>query len=79
MIFSNIICSSLTPLHVASEKSHLDAMELLIKGGAKVRGICYDLTMISHLVLERFYFNSTSKRKLYQSGLLVIHICWRYC
>lgn len=28
--------SSLTPLHIASEKSHLDAVELLIKNGAKV-------------------------------------------
>ena len=54
--FSNVICSSLTPLHVASEKSHLDAMELLIKGGAKVRDICFCLTMISHLVLERLDF-----------------------
>lgn len=27
---------SLTPLHIASEKSHLDAVELLIKNGAKV-------------------------------------------
>ena len=31
-------------------------MELLIKGGAKVRGICFDLSIITHLVLERFYF-----------------------
>ncbi|KAK2573093.1 Poly [ADP-ribose] polymerase tankyrase-1 [Acropora cervicornis] len=31
--------SSLTPLHIASEKSHLDAVELLIKNGAKVNAV----------------------------------------
>ena len=55
MMFSNVICSSLTPLHVASEKSHLDAMELLIKGGAKVS----DLAMITHLGLESVILGST--------------------
>ncbi|XP_029212832.2 poly [ADP-ribose] polymerase tankyrase-1-like [Acropora muricata] len=30
---------SLTPLHIASEKSHLDAVELLIKNGAKVNAV----------------------------------------
>ena len=41
MFFRQVSCcfffgSSLTPLHIASEKSHLDAVELLIKNGAKV-------------------------------------------
>ncbi|XP_073238296.1 poly [ADP-ribose] polymerase tankyrase-1-like [Porites lutea] len=30
---------SLTPLHIASEKSHTDAMELLIKNGSKVNAV----------------------------------------
>lgn len=29
-------CRSLTPLHVAADKGHTDAVELLVKSGAKV-------------------------------------------
>lgn len=55
-IFFNIICSFLILFYVVLEKLYFDVMELLIKGGVKVRGICFDLFIIFYLVLERFYF-----------------------
>ena len=49
------VCSSLTPLHIASEKSHTDAVELLIKNGAKVSSkILFSLVVSLVLPCIRF-------------------------